>query len=179
MNKLKAFSVLFCLVLIAGCSAPKYDHVIINQSNTILEVEYEYAEQVGKLTSLQLSNPARMSWNDYQKAEAPSEKWIKLAAGNEYQVESVGIETLKDSTATEKIQFETKKAKLKLLPNEVLRVFVSSHINFDVKNVRKIVLRGENGKLEIEGAGFEQFFNHCEGGFFSQRCDYRIVYNYQ
>lgn len=173
MYKLKTILILFFLLSLTGCPAPEYDHVIINESDSILEVEYEYAMMSVKYDSSQVSNPAKTNLEQYEKE---AKNWITFSPQNEYQLESAGEETI-TTPNNERSKQEIKRINLKLLPNEVLRVFVSAHINFDLKNLRKISLRGENGKLEIEGAGFEQFAAYRPGGFFTSTKDYRLVYH--
>ena len=174
-HKLQFVSLLISVCLLTACSPLKLNHVVINESKTILEVEYEYVIGMRRGDSDELNNPAKMTLEQYEKSDVET-PWNDLSAENGYELQSVSEETSNIPISDEQIKKEDKKVIIKLLPGEVLRVFVSEHLNDDRKNLKKISLRGENGKLEIEGAGFEQFSDYRPDRFFTDTKDYRIVY---
>jgi len=178
MTKLKILFILFCLFLLAACPAPRFNHVIINESNEILEVEYEYVLPMVKHDSSEITAPAKTTIAEYNDKDA-GEVWRNLTAQKDYQIESREEETsvnVYGSNEKRKQTTRVEKVRLALQQGEILRVFVSEHINKAIKNLKRISLKGAKGKLEIEGDGFEQFAEYRTGGFFSGKTDYRIVY---
>ena len=173
-HKLYVAIFLFSVCFLTACPAPESDHIIINDSKTILNVEYEYV--TGKLAEdhTKLSEPAKIGFQQYGNGGSETQ-WTNLTAENEYQLENVGESSATDSNNRQRKQ-EIKKVKLKLLPGEILRVFVSSHMNIDLKNLKSLKLIGENGKFESEGDGFEQFSAYRPDRFFTDTNDYRIIY---
>jgi len=176
MTKLKTLLILLSLFWLTACPAPEFNHVIVNESDMVLEVEYEFFLPSVKHDSSQLTAPAKMTLGEYDGEDA-GKNWRELVAQKDYELE-IRKEAAKwsGSQASEKHIEDVWKYRLKLMPGEVLRLFHSSHINFDVKNLKKIILTSDKGRLEIEGDGFEQFAPYSWGGFFSRRSDYRIVF---
>ena len=177
MNKRKLILILFCLLNLTACPAPKYDFVIINSSEKELLVEYIYVLPMVKYDNSEITYPAKIDLASYNKGEAI--QWRKLNIDTDYTLEA-GKEPysvkMQDSSEEKTAERTIHTIKLKLQPNEVLRVFNSEGINMSMKGVKKIVLTGEKGKLEIEGEGFRQFDPYRPTGFFKQVRDYRIVY---
>lgn len=123
-----------------------------------------------------LTTPVKMTLAEYDGEDA-EKNWRGLVEQKDYELEIRKEEVKSSGSQTNEKRLESVwKYRLKLSPGEVLRVFHSSHINIDVKNLKKIILTSEKGKLEIEGDGFEQFAPYSRGGFFSKRSDYRIVF---
>lgn len=174
-HKLQFVLLLISVCFLTACSPLKLNHVIINESKTTLEVEYEYVIGMRREDSSELDKPVKTTSEQYEKSGVET-AWNALSAENGYELESVSEETINNPNTNEQMKKEDKKVKIKLLPGEVLRVFVSTHLNGDRKSVKRISLRGENGKLEIEGAGFDQFSDYRPDRFFTDTKDYRIVY---
>lgn len=177
MIKIKICAVLLCLLWLTACPAPEFNHVIINESNEDLNVEYEFFLPMVKHDYSDLTAPAKMTLAEYNGGEA-EKKWRKLVAPNDYESEMTkeDAEESEDNQTGENQAREVGIYRLKLMPGEVVRVFRSAHINYDIKNVKRILIKGRKGKLEIEGTGFEQFNPPFKGGLFPQISDYRIVY---
>lgn len=167
--------ILLSVCFLTACPAPESDHVIINESKTMLDVEYEYVTGGIQEGHWKLAEPAKINLEQFGNGDSQT-AWTALTAENEYQSETIGENSSADSNDNPQRKSGVKKVKLKLLPNEVLRVFISSHINSDLKNLKSLRLSGENGKFEIEGNGFEQFSAYRTGRFFTDTNDYRIVY---
>lgn len=176
--KIKNFKITFilsALLWLTACPAPEFNHVIINQSDSVLRVEYEYVLPQVKFDSTDITAPMKLSLEQYEASGGAAKHWTAFSEANEFQIESRNEEAT-DAQTGQALKREIKTVKLALLPGEVLRVFVSGHINFDMRNLQRIRLTGERGRLEIEGAGFEQFSNHRPDRFFTDTRDYRIVY---
>jgi len=177
-NKAAVVCLFLAVCLLTACSPLAYNHVVINESDDVLDIEYEYFVPMVKHDNSQLTTPAKMNLTQY--ADEDAEKiWSDFSGQNEYETESrkeevVSAENMNNEkiTATE----EVRSVRLKLFPGEVLRVFASTRVNHKLTDVKRISLIGKKGKLQIEGAGFEQFAEHRTGGFFSGAADYRIVY---
>ena len=174
-NRLRLAFFLASICLLTACPAPEFNHVIVNESKTVLDVEYEYVTGRLREDHSTIANPAKMNAEQYENG-GQNDQWINLTAENEYDLATVAEESIVEPNTNQQRKLEVKRVKLKLLPGEVLRVFVSSHINIDLKSLKKISLRGANGSLEIEGAGFEQFSAYRPNGFFTDTKDYRLVY---
>lgn len=178
MRKASVGFVLAFTVLLCACSPLALNHIIVNESDAVLEIEYEYVLPMTKYDKAQITTPAKMTFGQYN--EEDSEKyWRGLTATQDYEFEARQEERIIKINGKDehyKQPHEICTVRLKILPGEVLRVFTSARINSDIKNLKRISLTGEKGKLEIKGDGFEQFTEVRTGGFFSGRTDYRIVY---
>lgn len=170
---------LLFVILMSACQPNRYNFVIINRSETILEVEYEYGEPSTKYDDYLLSTPAKIPFEIYDKDDNYKEKWQTLMPDKDFEFETreesvTEKNTTSEETVGSKKQF--KKVKLELQPNEVLRVFYSDAINYSPKGVRRLYLQGDKGKLLIEGDSFKQFTEYRPRGFLAQIKDFRLVY---
>ncbi len=166
-------------MLLCACPAPKYNHLIVNRSGEVLEVEYEYVLPSVKYDDSRITTPAKTSAARYEDENAEN-IWQNLNAEKDFQIEmrveemEIKVHGANKETSSQTVRIAT--VKLQLQPNEILRVFVSEHINSEIKNLKRITLKSKKGNLKIEGEGFEQFNEYRTGGFFSVKSDFRIVF---
>lgn len=177
MRRLKILFVLLCGALLCACPMQRFDHVIINKSNEILEVEYEYISLARVNDDSQIRNPAKMPLDEFQNSKSTRD-WQTLIADRDYRIEDINREISIEVYETNEIRKELqpgKKIRLRLLPKEVLRVFNDDALGSP--GIAKIKLSGEKGQMLMEGFGFQIFHERRTGGLLGNTSGYEIIYH--
>ena len=136
MKRFFAMCLITITCLITSACSYRINFVVINKSNSVLEVEYTVVHRD--------SNPSKMSLDVWDKWFG-EKQWQEISQ-EEYQFDA-----------------ETEKFKVNVAPNEVLKVlstwdgmyFIEDYKNFEIISIK---ISGKNGTIAYEGNQlFKQF----------------------
>jgi hypothetical protein len=145
MKRVFAASIVAIICLISSACSYSVNFVVINNSDSVLEVEYTILGGG--------DNPARISLAEWNKWFGGEKEWREIPQ-DEYRFEP-----------------ETGKYKLKIAPNEVVKIFKRNDWMYSIENYQdfeliNIQLTGESGKVGYEG---NQIFKQFEEKNYSNR----------
>lgn len=177
MTKISITALILIVCLLTSCSPPNTDYVVINKSDVVLEVEYEFfgASPVESNKPF----PAKQELAKYELENDSHKNDWRSVTNDEYEIEKDQRERIVRYSQDKKREVvETTKIKLKLLPGEVLQV-TEAQFSFDESKLCRLSLKGERGNIIYEnGRLLERFDSYYRKSWLPQMdpFDYRIVY---